>query len=70
MPLPVVLVVDGAPRFLAEAGMSFGMVKGEAMKSEVFELVDGESQDPGDVGRSDDGRVVMCWDEGHVIMVK
>ena len=70
MPLPVVLVVDGASRLLAEAGMSFGMVKGEVMKSEVLELVDGESQDPGNIGGSDDGRVVVCWDERHVIVVK
>ena len=27
-PLPVILVVDGASRFPAEAGMSFGVVKG------------------------------------------
>ena len=31
MPLPANLVVDGAPRFLAEAGMCFGVVKGEVM---------------------------------------
>ena len=61
MPLPVVSVVDWTPRFLAEAGISFGMVKGEAMRLEVFELVDGEFQDLGDISRSDDGRVVMCW---------
>ena len=69
-PLPVVLVMDGAPRFPAEAGMSFGMVKGEVMKLEVLELVDSESQDPRDVSGSDDGGVVMGWGERHVIMVK
>ena len=59
MPLPVGLVVDGALRLLAKAGVSFGVVKGEVAELEVFELVDGESQDPRDIGRSDDGGVVM-----------
>ena len=70
MPLPVVLIVDGAPRFPAEAGMSFGMVKGEVMELEVLELIDSESQDPGDIGRSDDGGVVVGWGERHVVVVK
>ena len=68
--LPVVLVVDGAPRLLAEAGMSFGMVKGEVTELEVLELVDSESQDPGDVNWFDGGGIVMCWGEWHGIMVK
>ena len=28
-PLPAYSVVNGAPRFLAEAGVDFGMIKGE-----------------------------------------
>ena len=70
MPLPAFLVVNGAPRLLAEAGVSFSMVKGEVVELEVLELVDGEFQDPGDVTESDDGRVIVCWGEGHVIVVK
>ena len=64
------LVVDGAPRLLAEAGVSFGMVKGEVAELEVLELVDNESQDPGNVGWFDREGIIMCWDEGHVVMVK
>ena len=40
------------------------------MELEVLELVDSESQDPGDVSGSDDGGVVVGWGERHVIMVK
>ena len=69
-PLPVVLVVNGAPRPPAKAGMSFGVVKGEVMEPEVLELVNSESQDPGDVNGSNDGRVIVCWGERHVIVVK
>ena len=70
MLLSVGLVVDGAPTLLAEAGVSFGVVKGEVAELEVFELVDGESQDPGDIGGSDDGGVVVGWSERHVVVVK
>ena len=59
-PLPVVLVVDRTPKFLAEAGMSFSMIKGEVAELEVLELVNGELQDPGDVNWSDGEGVVMC----------
>ena len=45
------------------------MVKGEVMESEVLELVDSESQDPGDVNGSNDGRVVVCWGEKHIVVV-
>ena len=69
-PLPVGLVVDGAPRLLSEAGVSFGVIKGEVAESEVFKLVDGESQDPGDIGGSHDRGVVVGWGERHVVMVK
>ena len=70
MPLPVSLVVDGASRLLAEAGVSFGVVKGEFVELEILELVDSEVQDPGDVGRFDREGFVMCWGERHVVMVK
>ena len=46
------------------------MVKGEVAELEVLELVDSEFQDPGGVSWFDREGVVMCWDEGHVIMVK
>ena len=69
-PLPVVSVMDGAPRLPTEAGVSFGMVKGEVMKLKVLELIDGESQDPGNVTWSDGECIVVCWGEGHGIVVK
>ena len=65
-----VSVVDGAPRLLTEAGVRFGVVKGEVMESKVLELIGGESQDPGNVTWSDGECVVVCWDEGHGVMVK
>ena len=70
MPLPASLVVDGTSRFLTEAGVSFGMVEVEVMESEIFELVEGEAQLPGDFGGSDGESVVMCWDERHGVIVK
>ena len=68
--LSVSSVMDWASGLLAEAGVSFGVIKGEVAKSEVLELVYCESQNPGDVDWSDGEGVVVCWDEGHVIMVK
>ena len=62
--------MDRTPNFLAEAGMCFSVVKGEVMKLEVSELVDSEPQDPGNVNKSDKESVVVCWDEGHVVVVK
>ena len=59
-PLPVVSVVDWASRLLAEAGVSFSMVKGEITKLEVFDLVNGEFQDPGNVDWSDGEGIVVC----------
>ena len=70
MPLPVVSVMDGAPRFLTEAGVSFGVVKGEVTELKVFELVNGKSQDPGDINQSDGEGIIVCWNEGHVVVVK
>ena len=69
-PLPVVLIVDGTPRLLTEAGVGFGMVKVEITKSEVFELIEGEAQGPRDVCPPDGEGIVMCWGEGHGVMVK
>ena len=43
------LIVNRASRFLAEARVSFGMVKGKVAESEVLELVDSESQNLGNV---------------------
>ena len=62
--------MNGAPGFLAEARMCFGMVQGEVVELKVLELVDSESQEPGDVSRFDGKGIVMCWDEGHVVVVK
>ena len=59
-PLPVVSVMDGAPGLLTEAGVNFSMIKGEVMELEVSELIDGESQDPGNVDWSDGEGNVMC----------
>ena len=62
--------MNGAPGFLAEARMCFGVVQGEVAELKVLELVDSESQEPGDVSQFDGEGIVMCWDEGHVIVVK
>ena len=48
-PHPAVLIVDRAAGLLAEAGVGFSMIKVEAMKSKVFELVFGKAQFPGNV---------------------
>ena len=69
-PLPVILGVDGAAGLLTEAGVGFGMVKVEIMESEIPELVDGGAQFPGNVCPPDRESVVVCWSEGHGIMVK
>ena len=44
MPCPAVLVMNGAARLLAEAGVSFGVVKVKMAASKVFKLVLGEAQ--------------------------
>ena len=62
--------MDGAAGLLAEAGVGFGMVKVEFTESEVFELIDSEAQLPGNVCPMDGEGVVMCWGEGHGIVVK
>ena len=59
-PLPVVLIVDGTAALLTEAGVGFGMVEVKATKLEVFELVDGEAQFPGNICPPDGESVVVC----------
>ena len=58
-PLPMCLVVDGAPGLLAEAGVDFGVVKGEVVQLKESELVDCKSQDPGNVNWYDGEGIVM-----------
>ena len=69
-PLPAILVVDGAAGLLTEAGVSFGVVKVEVVELKVFELVDGKAQSPGNVCPLDGEGVVVCWGEGHGVIVK
>ena len=69
-PLSVFLVVDGAAGLLAEAGMGFGMGEVKVVETEVSELVDGEAQFPGDVCPPDRKSIIMCWGEGHGVVVK
>ena len=67
-PRPVVLVVDGAAGFLAEASVGFGVV--EVVKLKVFELLLGEAQFPGNINPLDGEGVVVCSNEGHGVVVK
>ena len=62
--------MDGAARLLTEARVGFCVVKVKVVMSEVFELVFGEAQFPGDVAPADGEGVVMFWDEGHGVVVK
>ena len=62
--------MDGAPRFLTEAGVGFSVVEVEVTTLEVFELIESEAQGPRDVCPPDGGGVVVCWGEGHGIVVK
>ena len=70
MPLPVILAMNGAAGFPTEAGVGFSVVKVEVVKSKVFELVLGEAQLPGNVCPPDGEGVVVCWGEGHGVVVK
>ena len=70
MPLSILLVVNGAPELLAKAEVYFGMVQREIVLLRQLKLVESESQDLGDVGWFDGKDVIMCWNEGHVIVVK
>ena len=58
--------MDGAAGLLTD----FGVVKVKFVKSKVFELVDSEAQFPGNVCPPDRESIVMCWGEGHVVVVK
>ena len=69
-PFSVHSIVDGAPGLLAEAGVDFSMVQGKVMQLKELELVEHESQDPGDISWFDGEGVIVCWDEGHVVIVK
>ena len=62
--------MDGAAGLLAKAGVGFGVVKVKFAESEVFELIYSESQFPGNVCPPDGEGIVMCWGEGHVVVVK
>ena len=69
-PLPATLVVDRAARFLTEAEVGFSMVKVKVVKPKVLELVFDEAQFPGNVCPPDGEGIVVCWSEGHGIVVK
>ena len=62
--------MDGAAGLLAEAGVGFSVVKVEVVESKEFELVFSETQFPGNVTPPDREGVVVCWGEGHGIVVK
>ena len=62
--------MDGAAGFLAEASMGFGMIEVELMKSEELKLVDNEAQFPRDICPLDGEGIVVCWGEGHGVVIK
>ena len=62
--------MDGTPRLLIEARVGFSMVEVKVTKSEVLELIESEAQGPRDVCPPDGEGIVVCWGEGHGIMVK
>ena len=70
MPHPVVLVVDGAAGFLAEASMGFGVVEIKVMEAEELELVHGEAQFPRDIAPPNGEGSVVWSNEGHGVVVK
>ena len=65
----MVLVVDGAAQFLAEAGVGFGMVKVETTEMKEFELVEGEAQFPRNIYPLDREGIVMWLNKGHGIVI-
>ena len=69
-PHPADLTVDRATRLLTETGVGFSVVDVKVAKLKVLELVFGEAQFPGNVCPPDQEGVVVCWGEGHGIMVK
>ena len=66
----MVLVVDGAARLLAEAGVGFCMVEVKVVALKVIKLVLSEAQFPGDVTPVDGEGIVMFWGKGHGVLVK
>ena len=70
MPLPVILVMNGAAGLLAKAGVGFGVVEVKVVEAEVFELILGEAQFPGNVNPPDGEGIVVSWGEGHGVVVK
>ena len=70
MPHPAVLVMNGAARLLAKAGVSFGVVKVETSEAKELELIEGKAQFPRDIRPPDREGVVMWSNEGHGIVVK
>ena len=69
-PRPAISVVDGATLSLTEGRMGMGVFEGELVEAKVFELVFGEAQLPGNVGRADGEGIVVFDDEGHREVVK
>ena len=70
MPRPAISVVDGAALSLTEGRMGMGVFEGKLVEAKVFELVFGEAQLPGNVGRADGEGVVVFDGERHGEMVK
>ena len=70
MPLPGVLIEDGTPRLLTEAGVGFGVVEVEVMELKISELIDSEAQSPRDVCPPNGEGIVMCWGEGHGVVAE
>ena len=66
----MVLIVDGAAGFLAEASVGFGVIEVKVVEAEEFELVYHEAQFPRDIAPPDGEGVVVWLNEGHGIVVK
>ena len=62
--------MDGATELLAEAGMSFCMVKVKMVAPEEVKLIFGEAQFPGDITPVDGESIVVFDDEGHGTVTK
>ena len=63
-------MMDGAAELLAEAGVSFCVVKVKVIASEEVELIFGEAQFPGDIAPANGESIVVLDDEGHGIVTK
>ena len=46
------------------------MVEVEIITLEIFKLIEGKAQGPRDVCPPDGEDIVVCWGEGHGVMVK